>query len=411
MPEQTDEHTPHEPQGAWSEQQQAPNDSQNSTESGMRSVVLGLVVLIVAAAAAGWVYVYGVPGAGQAGTAGEVQEIAADFNTMQEASRERNVEQALAQADALWEEVQQKDVPAIVKADVQMTRAINLFRTGREDAQREATQIVRDIARNPVLTRQERAIAINQLLIFYYSGRFPHVYEEIFADEAFADLQTDSEKTAIRNLAERSMELFPNSFAVQRIAVWYSAELLDNASLQATQREEYRSEIRTLLSQAYALFTQEQNGVLERTNSNAHALFYHWRGFNRAALALNDQAPTADFEQAFQKALNTYEPDSAGAKSVASVIVYTHFYYAAFLHEIFGDARVAEQRQHLEELVTMVREDPETYVAGFLRFAETERTRAPETRDHNYRWFTELAQVSPEFSQLLQDMNWDLVAS
>lgn len=285
----------------------------------------------------------------------------------------------------------------------------NLFRTGDVRRQEEAVEIIKDIVNDSNVSDQGKAYAINRAINFYYSGRSSHIFESIFAGEPFAFLlEEGEEKMALLKLAEFSMELFPTSFAILRAANWYSGELLDNRDLSEEVRAQYRQNIKDAVVNATKLFQIERQYKVGVSADSASALHKHWLGYNLAVVTASDPSDPQLFEESFQAALYMFVPGKDGSNVIATTISFTHFYYAAFLHDIFGEGRSEDQKFHLDTLADMVQADPELYQSGFLNLANVEKDRSPETRDHNYRWFVELSAISPKFKELLRINGWDL---
>jgi len=138
--------------------------------------------------------------------------------------------------------------------------------------------------------------------------------------------------------------------------------------------------------------------------------YYHWQGFHRAVLSLSGAARPEErtlFEQSFQKALDLATGTRPVINLVAQMTPFTHFYYAAFLDEMFGNGRLADVRSHAKAVVDLVEADDPAR-NEFLMFLRVERDRATERRDHNYRFFTELAGPSAEFAAFLVRNGWHL---
>jgi len=318
-------------------------------------------------------------------------------------------EEAVLRAQKLLTKVKQAGAPAFVVAYVQTEIARHLFRTNDVEKQREAVRIAKMIASDTQLSRQQRASAVTRILTMYYSCRSDYIRDEIFSRGPFENFQAHREIDAVRGVAQTSVNLYPTPLGVLHEANWYSAELLDNTKLTQEQRQNYIEEIQTALVKASALFTQQFSEITQENISDT-TLYYHWRGYHLGVLELTGEGGQLrdSFEESFQRAMSLYQPGDPTSRVVSTTVAFTHYYYAALLGEVFGEERKADQQQLLSDLILMVQTDPDLYATGFVNLVNVERDRLPETRDHNYKWFVDLAKVSPEFKTFLETHGWEL---
>jgi len=342
-----------------------------------------------------------------------VTEVTGGYQELVAFSEGRDAQGAVEKADELLMMAQQADAPPNVEAEIRSVRATNLFRMSEVEGQKEAVRTAKEIAVDTRLSRARRASAANALLSFYYSARSRFIFDEIFTGDPFASLAEGEEKDAVRRLAEFSMDLYPTSFAALRVAVWYSGELLDNKSLTEDTRSEYKNSILELIKQADELIALElsqaetnQGYTFDPTSMLTR--FHYWKGFNLAAATVGIPSESQDFERSFQEALSMYKPNEVESDNIATTIVYTNFYYAAYLHEIYKEERSGDQKILLENLVNIITSNPQLHQSGFIAFMAVERDRTPSMSDHNRRWFVELAEVSPEFYDFLTEYGWEL---
>jgi len=325
------------------------------------------------------------------------------------ASRARDFDEAARRAMQVIE--QEPDLPTLWGA--QTVLAQNLFFTGEKTKQIEAIRSLKDlyilIKDDPSVPSRFKAATINKLIDFYLVGRPPYVFQEIFADEPFAHLinESDNDETKMRKLAEFSNSIFKTQFATLREAVWYSGQLLNNKTISRSEQATYREKIKSLVRDADRLFISEKQYV-NNSPIMSEVAYEHWRGFNLGAVAITETENRAAFENAFGTVLSFADNTTDERNAILGYLPYTYFYYASFLHEVFGDERTADIRENLQKLIALIEKNHELYKGFFLSFIQVEKGRDVESRDHNYRWFVELAGISPEFKAFLAREGWIL---
>ncbi len=327
-----------------------------------------------------------------------------------DSSRGRNFEDATRYA----EQALTKNLSSLDRWEAQTLFALNLFLTGEEKKQIDAVRLLKDVytglVQDAEAPQRFKAYTINKLIDLYYTGRPPRVFKEIFSEGPFVHLaQGGDEKLMMRKLAEFSNSIFPTSFAVLRETIWYSGELLDNKKLTQSDRMLYREKIKSSLKEADLIFNNENNSYTYSAPYTRAAGHNHWRAFNLGVIALDERDKRKDFEEAFQTVLSFRGQDTQGEeRSIVTTLPYTYFYYAAFLYDIFGQSRINDIHDNLQKLVTIINDDSELHRGIFLAFMKIERDKDLSKRDHNYRWFTELADVSPVFKEFLVSQGWIL---
>ena len=276
----------------------------------------------------------------------------------------------------------------------------------------EAIRKLKEIADDANLAPGQRASALNRILNAYYYDRDHSVVQEIFNSEPYSSFLADGDvKLAIRKLAEYSDSISPTAFVKSRIAFWYADELIDNKNLSQQMKNEYGARIIALLKEGDVLFSDELKRGAYISNVG-RALFWHFRALALAALKVANlsSADLGDFEGSFNEALKFDEPERGEYNNYMSEFsAYVHFYYAAFLYEIFGDARLADIRMHAKKVTQVVSSAKDPQAVPFYKFfTQIEKNKPAAERDHNYRFFINLAAVSPEFSEFLLNDGWQL---
>ena len=330
------------------------------------------------------------------------------FSKGYEESAKKDADSAIRAFEEVKKITPDQNIAAFAKLEI----AQNNFLKFNQENIRLAIESAKEIIANETIRQSLRAWSVNRLLDFYLTNRDPKIFQMIFDDDKYKLFAiSDDKKLAVRKLAEYSNGIFPTSHAKLRIAMWYSGELLDNKNLDGKTKKEYGDMIADLVKEAERLFNAEvQRGSHPVEISKAN--FYHFKAFNLAALSLaglNKPDEKNLFEQAFLDALRLNKPKN-GQEDIRlkELLAYTDFYYGAFLYEIFGKLRITEAQGHANAVAENVKNHPNPELHPFYSFKTAERTRDPAERDHNYRFFLELASISDPFKNLLIQSGWAL---
>lgn len=368
-----------------------------------------LLILTAVAVAAGALYAY-IGNYFSLGIGGKPLQKDASINNFIE-FRDRG---EFDKANASLEEVARTTDDPQIKAWAESIIASNSFRQSelRGGEKLEAVRKLKDIANNANLAPWVRAAALNGMLNAYYYDRDPSVVKEIFNSEPYNSFLVNGDvELAIRKLAEYSDNISPTAFAKLRIAFWYADELIDNKKLSQQMKKEYGAKIISLIKEGDVLFGDEMRRNMH-IGYVSRALFWHFRALALSALEVADlsSADLGNFEESFNVALKFDIPERGESNNyMAEFSAYVHFYYAAFLYEIFGDTRLADIRMHAEKVLQVISSAKDPQVVPFYKFfMQIEKGKPVAERDHNYDFFANLAVVSPEFSEFLSNDGWRL---
>ncbi len=378
------------------------NSTQESGDTGIKRGYLFLLGAILLILAAGYFFSSSAPSKEEASNALTQKDFSEAFKSISRGN--------FSEANKYFEDIAGRTTDSRVKTYVEIQIAANKFIEFEIEGQLEAIRELKSVFNNTNLSNQLRALALNRLIGFYYYGRDPIIAQAIFADEPFSTfLVGDDIGLAMRKIGEYSYSLAPSSMTKVRFSFWYGGELLDNKELSLKTKKEYGEKITALVEESRQLFESEPQQGFNSIDAGK-ALFWHFHALNLATLAVAGLSKTpGDFEQSFQKALSFDKPELGESNNLMRELsAFIHFYYGALLYEASGNARIADVRSHAEKVVEVVSSAKELEKIPFYQLMRVERDKPVAKRDHNYRFFLELASVSPVFSKFLVENGWKL---
>lgn len=285
------------------------------------------------------------------------------------------------------------------------------YLSGGTENQKTAIENLKKVAIDTGVSAKTRSIAINNLASYYYEDRSPDTFNLIFSGP-WKELYNGDVKLALRKLSELSYDIYPNTGALLRTSYWYNGQLIDHASeITEVQKSEYLDTIRKNLQDIDALALREYG--VNPVQNNRYASFLHRRAFTEAVLAMvvNDITYEKKFQEDYEQVLTIYKQGmiSLGASRVSETVPYTYFYYASFVNQLYGEKEREKVLNLTKALATFVSENKEKMRdKSFVTFIKEEWGRPVIEKDHNYRFFMALAEISSPFKKMLIEYGWDI---
>lgn len=260
-----------------------------------------------------------------------------------------------------------------------------------------------------------KVLLTNKLLGFVSTTREPEPFEELFRGVPFSHLAVPGDMMgSILNLAKHALLIHRHSNILFWIAaVEHAGPILDPSS-RATEEEKrsHAQEILEFIRQADELYPGELQVMQKRPYFEVFPVgFFRWKVFLYGAVAEVYPEYLAQTEVAFQEARRIYQKtlDNDGNQFPIIELRLPRIYigYAMTIHAVGGPSRDFEARAYLKEVIRMVGEHPEIHRTAFGLYVEEIRHQPGYDQ---YR-LQELAKISPEFRDFLEEYGWKILSS
>lgn len=266
-----------------------------------------------------------------------------------------------------------------------------------------ATQLLKDIARNPEYQAGLRARALTYIADHYELDFIDENFakEAIFTGEIFENFLLEAggdERLAMRKLNEWSNALFPNVVANYRIAQWYGSEIGKVSS--EDEKRELRDKMTAYLAEGDRLFSEYK----DRLTPNRIGIVLEAK-----ARALHLAGKREEAKRFFQMAIAEYLRPPRTIFQVVH-LAQTKLYYVAFLARNYGTTRAEEIRSVLQPMYNYLStpQPPEkrnVRLVSFLIAARDSKSPHYPAPDFNKNDIELISQIYPEFGLLINKLN------
>lgn len=297
-----------------------------------------------------------------------------------------------------------------VRGNARTVEAVGAFMSGEEAERIRSIQMVKEDYMNATQPTT-KAFAINTLFGYIMAGREQYVFDEIFNGEPFGEYRVENDwSSSVRNLAELSLSLYPSTEALFRLGQWHSVRLSTTAKDHDVVTEEKRAhadEILKILDRSVEIYPQHLAvaNAVKVFPYMVTARYYFWRGYLYGSVATVYPQYLPKMEEEYNKLFEFYETerDELGNRRplIAGRLTYAHSGYANYLYVIKGESAYPEIREHLDRIIELVEEDPETHAGQFVSLIREQGKLSPDKRGGEYKVFARLAAIHPPYKEFL----------
>ncbi|MDE2021764.1 MAG: hypothetical protein KGI71_02470 [Patescibacteria group bacterium] len=295
--------------------------------------------------------------------------------------------------------------PRYIRMEALLALPESLFATGTKSDEARAIEMLKTFIADASTPPPEKSLGMDALFNLYYIDRSPATFAMIFNGPPLGDLLKPGmrQKDALRSAFILEWNIYPTALDALHLANWYAGELLDDQSLDATQRTAYVSALQTLLEKGERMHRSESPfGSNNTTLTQYEVIYQNLDAFLVAVLATEHVEYSPSFEDRYASLENAIVRQKDGGAALQSLLPYVLLYHGAFLDLVYGSGRQKDEVRLADELAGLLGANSDTNLY-FGRFVAIEAESPPVKRDHDYRFFAALAAESPALkSALLQ---------
>ena len=272
-----------------------------------------------------------------------------------------------------------------------------LFRNQNDDKIR-AIQMYKDIIADASVESIQRAIAINEMISFSENDeRFAR--EVIFKGEPFEKYLKEARSLdyeaiipyAIRRASEFAETLHPISLNEFAIAQWYSGAIVSGKVKNEMQRKELISKLKEWTEKGEQNLSEMLNIGYPRSKIG---LVYYLNALARKNLTeLGNIGNYSTVEDLFKKSLEIFESENNIYSY--SLSLYTRFYYAAMLANVYGSNRKSDIEKILNPVIMGPPKQWKDYNFSFYEFLKN------NISQFNKSYINNLIKIIPKLKTVL----------
>lgn len=300
----------------------------------------------------------------------------------------------------MYEQLISENKDTLRTPTLQSQLAAGLYYRNNGDDQKRAADIFKQIATNETYSSLVRASAVNDLLDLYnksYDEKFAR--EVVFQGAPLERLLTEDMYKSVTEAYRYSFSVYPFPISAFRIAQWYGFTLdQKGTSLSDVEKTEFRVQLKQWMEKGEELLAKEVERKVYKRSKLASIYMFDGvtQGLVGDSLRENPNLAAVHYRSAedlFKTALAMLSPEDE--TNSYSVGLFTRFYYAAMLSEVYGDKRSDD----VKILLAPILRTPEKFGGkrdGLDNFLKNRKRSCA-------REFAAITKVVPEFGRMLVD--------